>query len=155
MDIPSSRYICCVLIVIDVHYLFKIIKLPHLLNFLKTVVNIRKWRVHSNSALWEWSEVWTTFWLFSRQGEPGVRWPPSSHSLDVFIQCWKGWRNHLSKFRGMAAVLKILSAFILQKMETNYIHTFQFLLLCLLQFKESQEKDDSWSDCARKGYAGR
>lgn len=40
-----------------------------------------------------------------------------------------------------------------------YISTFPFdfvhhLLVCLLQGKLSQPKDDSWSDCAKNGYAG-
>lgn len=125
----------------------------HLPFFLGTV-KIRKWRIHSNSSLWEWSKVWTTFWFFSRQGESGVRWPPNRHSLDVFIQCWKGWRNHLSKFRGMAVVL-LLRCLCFLKNSNIFYFCCQLWLLCLLQFKESQEKDDSWSDCAHKGYAGR
>lgn len=129
MDIPSSRYICYMLLVIDVLFCHSDIKLLQSLTFLSwnNVVKIRKWRVHSNSSLRKWPKVWTTFWFFSRQGESGARWPPNSHSLDVSIQCWKGWRNHLSKFSGMAVALPLQYAFVFREKTELY---FLFVANC-------------------------
>lgn len=56
---------------------------------------IRKRGIHSDTALWEWAEIWTTFRLLSWQGESRVGWPPCCHCTYVLVWCGKGWRNSL------------------------------------------------------------
>lgn len=47
------------------------------------------------------------------------------------------------------------SAFVFLETKVNFLLVANCDYFVFMQFKESQEKDDSFSVCAQKGYAGR